>query len=521
MRDLSTMAVLALSVSLAGPAFSQQAGGTAIFALNADLSTLNRNVSNQTPDGLVACNIYEGLVDVTPAGEIVPRLAESWTISDDGMTYNFVLRAAKFHDGTPVTSADVKYTYEEISGKVSSLFSAVKGTLKAIETPSDKEVVLKLNAPYGPLLRSLNCTQGASILPKHLYEGTDPMTNPVTMESPVGTGPFKFVSWQRGEYIKLAKNPDYWAEGLPYLDELIAQVLPQASSRTQALLAGQVDYVNFSALPSNDYVQFAGNDAFTMIPSPVPAIEILQVNTRKPELADPKVRQAMMMAIDRKRLHDTAFNGVGAVGTMPFTNRMAWAVDAETDFDKLYPYDVEKAKALLDEAGLKADAGGKRMSLRMTYISTEADGHLVGTALKAMFGEVGIDLVLEPAEEVALNPAVFSNFDFDLSFLAYNSGGDPAIGLSRIWTSETAGRNFGNPTGYSNPEIDALFQQARNESDLTARGAIYAKIQHILGRDLPVLTLHERINQSGLTSRLKGLENEYYLPSFRSAHFVD
>ena len=136
----------------------------------------------------------------------------------------------------------------------------------------------------------------------------------------------------------------------------------------------------------------------------------------------------------------------------------------------------------------------------MTYISTEANDPLLGTALKSMLGELGMELVLEPADEVALTPVVFTHFHFDLSFLAYNSGGDPAIGLSRIWSSETEGRNFGNPTHSSNSEVDALLQEARSEADLAKRGAIYAKIQNILGRDLPPLTLHERINKSGVTA---------------------
>ncbi|WP_171060924.1 ABC transporter substrate-binding protein [Poseidonocella sp. HB161398] len=521
MRPMPMAAIGTALALFAGAALAQGTGGTAIFVLGSDPSGLNRNLSTSTPDGLVACKVYEGLVDVTPEGDIVPRLAESWEISEDGTTYTFHLRDARFHDGTPFTSADVKYTYEEISGKFSSVFSGAAKAIESIDTPAPDEVVLHLSKPYGPLLRTLNCTQGAAILPKHLYEGTDPATNPVTTSEPVGTGPFMFDEWRRGQYVKLAKNPDYWEEGLPYLDAVIGQVLPQASSRTQALMAGEVDYVNFTLLPSNDYMMLEGNPGFTMIPSPVPAIDVMLANTRNPDLADPKVRQAMMMAIDRSQLLATAFNGIGAAATMPFTNRMGWAADADTDFDALYPYDPEKANALLDEAGKARGADGTRFSLSVKYFSTESDSQLEATALKAMLREVGIELVLEPGERVSVIPAVFTNFDYDLALVAYNSGGDPAIGLTRIWSSATEGRNFGNPTGYSSPEVDALFEEGQTATDRATRGRAYAEAQRILGRDLPVLTLHERIAQSGVSAKLQGLEEEYYLPSFRAARFAE
>ncbi|WP_169053358.1 ABC transporter substrate-binding protein [Falsirhodobacter xinxiangensis] len=496
-------------------------GGTAIFAVGSDPATINRNISTSTADGLVSCVVYEGLVEVRAGGVIAPLLASEWTVSDDNLVYEFTLRQANWHDGQPFTSADVKYTLEEVSAKFSSTFSITAAVISSIEAPAPDKIVVTLDQPYDPFLMSLNCTQGGAILPKHLFEGTDPATNPVSTQAPVGTGAFRFAEWRRGEYVKFERNPDYWDAGKPYLDGVIAQVLPQSSSRTQALMAGEIDYVASQIMPSSDYRMLADNPNFALIPSPVPSIDVMVVNTTRPGLDDAKVRQALMMATDRDYLLATAYQGAGAAATMPFTNRMPWAADADTDYTKLYPYDPDRAIALLDQAGLMPDADGTRLRVALGYLSDDQDGPLVATAIKSMWSKVGVDVTIAPGERAAMVPKIFVDNDYDLALVSYSSGGDPALGLARMWVSSAAGRCCGNPTGYSNPEVDQLFDQAQQAAGQQARGAIYAKVQHILGRDLPTLTLHERILSSGLTARLKGMEHEYYLPTFREAWLQD
>ncbi len=175
---------LAATLAAAVPAtgWSQTAapkrGGTLVFALGGDPSTLNRNVGSNNADGHIACVIYQGLTRMDAKLDPQPMLAKSWTVSPDGKTYSFDLVKAKWQDGKPFTSEDVKYTLLEVSAKYSSVFAGAGRMIEGIDTPAPDKVVIRLKAPYGPFLVSLACQQGGAILPKHVYEGTNPLQNP-------------------------------------------------------------------------------------------------------------------------------------------------------------------------------------------------------------------------------------------------------------------------------------------------------------------------------------------------------
>ena len=502
------------------PAIAQQPkkGGTIVLAVGADPTTLSRNLSSDFSVGPVGCILYQGLTRLTGAGEVKPMLAKSWTVSPDNKTYSFELNKANWQDGKPFTSADVQYSLLEISTKYSSTFSSTGRMIEAIDTPAPDKVTIRLKQPYGPFLQQLSCSQGGAIMPKHVYEGTNPLQNPASTTTPVAMGPFLLSEWKRGQHLRLTRNPDYWEPGKPYLDEVVLKVIPQASARTQALLAGEVDYISYYFLPVNDYEQVKANPKLMTIPSTIsPGTDMLFFNVQRKPFDDKRVRQALFMATDRDYLLKTAYLGYGGVGTMPFTNRIPWAVNGDVDYRKMYPFDVAKANALLDEAGLKRGADGIRFKVTMVFSADEPEPPLVSAALKVMWRAVGVDLVNEALDRTSAGKRMFDTRDFDTTMTSYVSFGDPALGIARIFVTSSIGKVFGNPTGYSNPAVDALFEKGEQATDLAERGGHYRQAQAILAQDLPVLTLHERVLYDGIAKSIRGIEEENYLLSWRDA----
>lgn len=493
-------------------------GGTAIFALGADPTGLNRNVSTNNADGMVGCMIHEGLTDIDPSGGIIPMLAKSWTISEDGRTYVFRLQHAKWSDGADFTSDDVKFTFLEVSAKYSAVFAAAGRIIEAIDTPAPDEVEIHLRQPYGPLLLSLPCTQGGAILPAHRFRGTDILHNPELTTPTAGMGPFMLKEWIRGDHLRLVRNPNYWEPGRPYLDEVIAKIMPQPSSRTQALISGDVDRVSYLNLLPSDYAQISATQGLRLTPSNTPpSIGLMFFNVSKKPFDDRRVRQALFMAIDRDYLLRTGFQGHGGVGTMPFTNRIGWAANPDIDYRRMYPFDPARAGALLDEAGLKRGPDGVRLRMNMLYPTDDPDDALVSVAIKGMWRAVGVELTILPAERTVATQRQFIDRDCDTSLATYTSFGDPALGMARAFISSTIGRPFGNASGYSNKQVDLLFAQAETALGQPARGALYRQVQAILAEDLPSLTLHENDLLNGASKKLMGMDDEYFLPTWRAA----
>ena len=207
--------------------------------------------------------MYSGLVSYDKSFAPEPDLALDWEILEDGARYRFRLRDdVVWHDGTPFTSADVAYTFQEVLTTFHSRTKAsVGGLLESVETPDDTTVEFRFSEPYAPLLQQLDATE-APILPAHLFEGTDPQENPVN-QAPVGTGPFMFSSYSPDEELVLVRNPNYFEPGLPKLDEVVMRVIPDAGSQVIALEAGEVDWL--WGVPGPDLARLSGDDRFTTL----------------------------------------------------------------------------------------------------------------------------------------------------------------------------------------------------------------------------------------------------------------
>ncbi len=513
-RGWKCLAVITILVLGSGPTLAQegppQRGGTVIITLGNDPPTLNPVVSTGVPDGSVGCIIFQGLTRVTGTLDVVPQLAKSWTISPDGKTYRFELIKATWHDGKPFTSADVKWSLEEANAKISPPFAAAARLLDSVEAPAPDKVVVRLKQPFGPLLISLACGWGGAILPKHVFEGTNIPQNPGSSVSPVGTGAFTLQEWKRGDHLRLVRYADYWEPGKPYLDEVVAKIIGQPAARVQALKAGEVDFIIQFYMPNNEYQTVREDPKLRLMKATnAPNLDYLSFNVTRKPLDDKRVRQALVMATDREYLLKNAWLGNGQVPAMPFTSQIKWAVAGpDVDFSKNYPFDAGRANALLDLTGLKRGPDGTRFKLRMNYASDESDKLVVSSALKSMWRSVGIELDIEALDRVTHMKKVYQDRDFDVTLNAYSTFNDPALGLARIFTTGGIGKFYGNPAGYSNPEVDDLFLKAEVAPGQADRGALYQQVQSILAVDLPSLPLREKFTFDGLSAKLMGMQAE-------------
>jgi len=359
----------------------------------------------------------------------------------------------------------------------------VKDRIERIETPDDRTVVFRLNKPYTPFLKLVDEDNGA-ILPKHLYEGTDPLKNPANAK-PVGTGPFKFQSAVKGSRITLVRNEDYFKKGRPYLDRIVFRIIAQPPQALQAFRAGEVNFLpspsppDVAGLrePEGVVVSEAGREGGARVIRLIP-------NLRREPFDDIRVRRAMAYAIDRDFIARTAFAGVLKPATGPITHVLEPFYTNEVE--KL-PHDPAKAKQLLDEAGLEPGKDGVRFRTSLIF-----DQGFAPTAeiLKQQLGEVGIALDLKVMEFNAWVNQLYVKQDFELGYSQLTDPPDPEIGTRRVFTcANRVPAPFTNGAGYCNRRVDALFEQAAAEEDQAKRVRLYGDIQRIILREEPHIFL--------------------------------
>lgn len=481
-RLLSTSFAMVL---MAGAAFAApSAGGKVNLIVQPEPPSLMIGITTNAPALAVGGNIYESLLRYDEKLQPMPSLAKSWDISPDGLTYTFKLQDnVKFHDGKPMTSADVLFTVNDFLMKTQPRHRNTMARVESVSAPDDKTIIFKLKQPFEPFIRSFSFGS-QPIVPKHVYEGTDYATNPAN-EKPVGTGPFKFVEWKKGSYIKLEKNKDYYLDGKPYLDELIYQIIPDGASRAVAFETGKVDILpggsveNFdiprlTALP-NTCTTEKGWEYFA-------PLSWLWLNNRTAPMDNPKFRQAIMYAMDREFAKDVLWNGYGKVATSPFSSKLPFYSQQEPQ----YAFDPDKAKALLKEIGYD----GKPLKLLpLPYGET---WQRWAEAVKQNLGDVGIPVEIESTDVAGWNQRT-ANWDYDIAFTFLYQNGDPAIGVERNYktTQISKGSPWNNVEGYANADVDKMFDDAAVAYPAPERQKIYDKLQAKIMEDVPVAWLLE------------------------------
>lgn len=459
---------------------AQTKGGTLNMIVQPEPPVIVTAINQQGPTQFVAGKIYESLLTYSTELKPQPGLAKSWEASADGLTYTFHLQDnVKWHDGKPFTSEDVVFSLADMLPKTHARARVILNKfVDSVTAPDAKTVVIKLKTPF-PAFMLMFEPGFAPMMPKHLYAGTDYMTNPAN-QKPVGTGPFMFKEWKRGEYIKLTRNPEYWKPGMPYLDELVFNVIPDAASRAVAFERGSVDVLRggdvdnvdikrLRALPKVEYTT-AGWEMFS------PQAYLI-FNMRKPPFDNLKVRQAIMAAMNRNMVVNNIFFGLGKVSTSPF-------VTTEMFYDKNMPpmpFDMKKARALIKESGIKPEDYTIRQ-LSFPYGST---WDRLGEYTKQALEQLGFKVNME-ATDAGGWASRTGNWDFDLTTTFTYQYGDPALGVQRLYISSNIvkGSPFANVQGYSNPETDKQWEAAASEVDPAKRQAIYTALQTTLVNDV-------------------------------------
>lgn len=501
--------LFALAVTaFAANAIAQKRGGTLITVVHPEPSTLASYLSTAATIGEIAPKIYEGLLEYDFDLNPKPELARSWTVSPDGKTITFKLQDnVRFHDGKPFTSADVKFTVMEVLRKVHPRGASTFKEVADIETPDPLTAVFKLNNPAPYMMPALSGNE-SPMLPKHLFEGTDIRNNPYA-NKPVGTGPFKFVEWRKGQLIRLDRNTDYWKKGLPHLDRVVARFIPEASTRAAALENGEVHLAAFNALPFVDVRRFRNMPGMTYTTRGYETLNPLlqlEINTTRPPFDNKKVRQAIAYAIDRQFIIDNIWFGLGKPATGPINSNLKRYYTADVRrYD--VPNRVEIANKLLDEAGHPRGANGIRFKIVHEIDPYGDHFRQLGQYMKQALGQIGIDVELREEDPAAWIKRVYTDYDFTLNQVFFYGLPDPVLGVHRqyLCTQIRKGVPFVNSTHYCNPEIEKLAAQASVEINEKKRAELYKRFQQIIVDDAPLVFVSEVQFPTVYSNRFKGL----------------
>jgi peptide/nickel transport system substrate-binding protein len=344
-------------------------GGTLNIVLQPEPPMLMLPINQGTTTQVAGGKIFQSLLTFDFQLKPLPSLAKSWTVSPDGLTYTFKLQEnVKWHDGKPFTSADVAFSTQVFLTEVHGRARANFGRVASVETPDAHTIIYKLKEPFGPFLHAFEVSS-APLVPKHIYEGTDFRKNPAN-DAPIGTGPFKFKEWKRGSNIELVRNENYWKPGLPYLDGISFRIIPDAALRAVALESGQAHASQFDAVEPFEVQRLAALPHLSMTTKGyefVSPIMWIDINNRRGPLADKRVRQAILFALDREFILKNLFFGMGRVATGPIASTTRFY---DPNVPK-YPFDPKKAEALLEEAGFKKGADGVRVKMRCIVLPYE------------------------------------------------------------------------------------------------------------------------------------------------------
>ena len=489
---LMTVAISALALLPQG-ALAQNKGGTLIMVVQPEPPTLASYISTSQPVGQVATKVYDGLLEYAPNTDAKPGLAQSWSVSDGGKSITFKLReGVKWHDGKPFTSADVQFTFMDVLKKFHPRGINNYRELTAVDTPDEHTAVFRLTGPAPYILRILSAYE-SPVVPKHVFADQD-VRGYSHANKPIGTGPFKFVEWKRGQYIRFDRNDNYWKPGLPYLDKIVARFIPDAGTRTAAMETGEAHITAYSHVPMQDLAGLKKKPDLTVTDkgyAMMPAVTFLIFDTTRPPFDKKQVRQAVAYAIDRKFTIDAVWHGYGTPATGPMSSKLIWYTD------KVRRYDVadriERANKLLDEAGYPRKADGYRFEITHDVQPYGEVWQRFGEVTVQALDKIGIKAKIRYEDTPTWLKRVFTNYDFTMTSTGYFNFSDPVIGVHRGYHSNQikAGTVFVNAARWSSPETDALMDKAAVELDFDKRKKLYDEFQAKIVDAAPIVFVQE------------------------------
>jgi len=431
-------------------------------------------------------NIFEGLTTIDRDGKIQPQLAKSWEISEDGLTYTFKLQSGViFHDGEAFDASVAKFAIDRALGENSvNPQKRYFETIESVETPDAETLVLKLSKPTGSLLYWLAWPSSSMV-------ATQSADNNKT--APVGTGPFKFVNWAKGDKVELERNDDYWdADNAAKLERAVFRFISEPQAQAAALRAGDVNAFPEFAAPEL-MNGFEGDDRLVTVIGNTEMKVVAGMNNARKPFDDKRVRQALMIALDRSMIVEGAWSGFGTpIGSHYTPNDPGYI-----DLNSVYSYDPEKAKALLEEAGY---GGGLTFTIKapqMAYAQRTAQ------IMQAMYAQIGVTMNIETTEFPAKWVSdVFKAADYDMTIVAHAEPMD-----IDIYARDPYYFN------YKNPAFDAILGEVQQTTNPSEQAVLYGEAQHILAEDVPALYLFVMPKLGVWDKKLKGLWENEPIPS--------
>ncbi|MBI5399408.1 peptide-binding protein [Candidatus Saganbacteria bacterium] len=465
--------------------------GSLILSLGGEVSIINPILLTDTSSSAIEGTIFTGLTTINEKLEVVPDLAKSWDVSADGKIWTFHLRSdVKWHDGQPFTADDVVFTFNSIlNPKVNSVRRSdfiIDGEPIKFRALDNLTVQAFLPRPFAPFLTHT----GMSLIPKHLLEGKDINTAEFNRR-PVGTGPFKFKEWVTGDHVIVVRNDNYYL-GKPKLAQIIFKIIPDENSMLVALEAGEVDS---AGVPPKDYRRLKAKEGLNVFEYDALTYTYLAFNLANPKFQDKRVRQALAYATNKEQLVKLIFKGLASPAYAPSVP-ISWAY---SDAVEKYPYNPEKARQLLKEAGTE--------NLSFTILTNQGNKEREKAAviLQQQFEKVGIEVnvrVMEWSALLKIINAPKGPKDFDAVLMGWSLGLDPDA--YSIWHSSQYPVGF-NFIDYRNTAVDRLLARGRTTLNQAERKKIYAKLWQIIAADQPYLFLWYPKSIEAIRERVGGL----------------
>jgi peptide/nickel transport system substrate-binding protein len=477
------VAGLFAGASMAPAANAQIPPDVLVVGQVAEPATMDPHVATAVNDFRILVNIYEGLVRYAPGTlEVEPALAESWEISEDGTVYTFQLRdGVTFHDGTPFDAEAVKFNFDRMLDEEHPLhgtgpfpLSFFFGAIEETEVVDELTVRFHLDEPYAPFLSNLAYPTGLIVSPAAVETHVDEFAR-----NPAGTGPFMFRLWESNRQVALQRNEDYW-DAAPPLAGVVFRPITDANARVSEMLSGGIDLM--VEVPPDNVQLFADDPQFVLHEEAGPHLWFLILNTREAPFDDVRMRRAVNYAIDKESLVTNVLQGTATVAAGPTPEAFGWAYNEDLE---PYPYDPDRARALIAEAGY--EDGAETVFLVTEGGSGMLDPVPMGTAIQADLAAVGIDARIETYEWNTflnqVNPGLEGKAGMaQMAWMTNDPDTLPFLALRTEAMPDQGGFNSGY---YSNPEVDALLEQARRETDQEERARLYKEMQAIVQEDAP------------------------------------
>ena len=489
-RPLQRIVVLAILLALRSPSASAQPsrGDALVEGSIGDASRLLPVLASDSASGAIVGLVFNGLLKYSERLEIIGDLAESWTVSPDGLTVIFVLRPnLRWQDGAPVTAGDVQFTYQKlIDPAVHTPFSSSYELVESLEVVDERTVRVRYREPFAPALESWMM----GVIPKHLLEREDLNTS-AFLRHPVGTGPYAFVRWKTGELIELAANPGYF-EHPPYISRYLFRVIPDEATLFLELLTQGVDMAGLTPLQYTRQTQGAFvSRAYRKFRYPSFGFTYIGYNLQDPRFADVRVRHAIDRAVDKQAILDGVLFGLGAVATGPYPKE-SWAFNPAV---QPAPCDPEAAKALLREAGWEDHDGDGWLDrdgqpFRFTLMTNQGNEvrRQVAEIVQQQLRRVGIEVKIRVVEWSTFVHEFIDKRRFEAVLLGWNLSRDPDL-YDLFHSSKTKEGEY-NFVGYANPEVDRLLVEGRRTFDQASRRRIYQEVHRRLAEDQPYTFLY-------------------------------